>query len=312
MTASNYQKTSFKEYLKEKSFTSKSINRRMVVMEMFWKWLEKENLEAEEVSYNDLLSYMKYKRVNGASQRTLQNYMGMIKHFYEHLLREGKVSINPASDIEVKGVKRKMLYHILEPHELQALYNQYPDDTRSTAAPKEIRNKVMLGLLVNQGLTTPELSRMEVSDIDLRQGIIDVKGSRRSNGRKMKLESHQVMEMYDYTLRVRQLIKELPAKRKYQERQESERLFIGDGGNPPAGGLSNLMTQLMIKVRKMNPSVLNAQQIRASVITKWLRMYNLREVQYLAGHKYISSTEGYLENEMEGLKEEIQQYHPMG
>lgn len=71
------------------------------------------------------------------------------------------------------------------------------------------------------------------------------------------------------------------------------------------------MTQLMIKVRKINPSVQNAKQIRASVITKWVKMYNLREVQYLAGHRYISGTEGYLQNDMEGQKKEVQQYHPL-
>ena len=60
---------------------------------------------------------------------------------------------------------------------------------------------------------------------------------------------------------------------------------------------------------ELNPSVLNAKQIRASVITKWLKMYNLREVQYLAGHRYISSTESYLQNDLEGLKEEVQQFH---
>ncbi|WP_425391695.1 tyrosine-type recombinase/integrase [Ekhidna sp.] len=305
MKVSDYQKTSFREYLKSKAFTSKSIDRRMVVMRMFWKWLEKENLEAEEVSYNDLMMYMKYKSRKGATQRTIQAYMGIIKHFYEHLLREGKINVNPASDVEVKGVKRKMLYHILEPHELQSLYNQYPIDT-----PKEIRNKVMLGLLVNQGVATAELSRMEVKDVDLRQGIIDVKGSRKSNGRKLKLEAHQVMEIYDYVMRVRAEIKEINPKRKYQERQENENLFIGDGGN--ASNFSNYMTRLMVKVRKMNPSVLNAQQLRASVITKWLRMYNLREVQYLAGHRYISSTESFLENDLIGLKEEVQQFHPLG
>jgi len=36
------------------------------------------------------------------------------------------------------------------------------------------------------------------------------------------------------------------------------------------------------------------------------------EVQYLSGHRYISSTESYLENEMGGLQEEVQQYHPLG
>ncbi len=68
----------------------------------------------------------------------------------------------------------------------------------------------------------------------------------------------------------------------------------------------------MVRARKINASVLNAKQIRASVITKWLKNYNIREVQYLAGHRYISSTESYLQNDVEGLNEEVQQYHPLG
>ncbi|MEQ8905140.1 tyrosine-type recombinase/integrase [Ekhidna sp.] len=305
MIQSDYQKMSFEEYLKSKAFTNGSIRSGMNVIDQFKVWLKKENLRAEEVGYNDLMLYMKYRSRKGASQRTIQAYMSVIKHYFEHLLREEKISSNPASEIEVKGVKRKVLYHILEPHELQSLYHKYQDES-----PKGIRNKVMLGLLVNQALNTSELAKLEVKDIDLRQGIIDVKGSRRSNGRKLKLEAHQVMEMYNYVLKVREEIKAIQPKRKYQERQENENLFIGDGGN--ADNFSNYMTQLMIKVRKINPSVKNAKQIRASVITKWLRMYNLREVQYLAGHRYISSTEGYLENEMEGLIEEVQQFHPLG
>ena len=49
----------------------------------------------------------------------------------------------------------------------------------------------------------------------------------------------------------------------------------------------------------------------ASVITKWLKQYNLREVQYLAGHRYISTTESYQQNDVEGLAEEINMYHPL-
>ena len=63
----------------------------------------------------------------------------------------------------------------------------------------------------------------------------------------------------------------------------------------------------------------NAKQIQASAITKWLNTpastpgwHKLREVQYLAGHHYISSTESYLQNDMEELIEEINLYHPLG
>lgn len=48
------------------------------------------------------------------------------------------------------------------------------------------------------------------------------------------------------------------------------------------------------------------------IIAKWLKTHNLREVQYLGGHRYISSTESFLQNDMEELIEEINQYHPLG
>jgi integrase/recombinase XerD len=277
----------------------------MIVIKLFWKWLEKENVGVENVSYNDLLLYVKYRSKKGASQRTIQHYMGTIKHFYDYLISEEKISNNPTINIEIKGIKRKSLYYILEPHELQALHNQYADK-----AYQDKRNKVMLGLLINQGLKTEELGKLEVKDINLREGKIEVPGGKRSNGRTMTLEAHQVMEMYDYVLKVRLEILEINPKRKSQIKVETDKLFIGEGGS--SSSFSNMMTRIMIRIRKLNPNVLNAKQIRASVITKWLKVYNLREVQVLAGHRYISSTEQYLQNDMEGLQEEVEKYHPLG
>ena len=194
----------FKEYLKSKQFSRKSIDSRLMIINQYWKWLEQENMEAEQVDYNDLLLFMKHCQQKGRSQKTIQHYMVVARHFYEHLLREGQVPVNPASDIEVKGVKRKMLYHILQPHELHSLYNRYNDETL-----KGKRNKVMLGLLVYQGLQTEELAMLETSHIKLREGKIDVPGGKRSNGRTMKLEAHQVMDMYDYVLHTRpEILKE--------------------------------------------------------------------------------------------------------
>ncbi len=262
-------------------------------------------MEPAQISYQDLLGFMRACSKKGISQRTVQHYLNTVKHYYDHLEAEGKVNMNPTLGIEVKGVKRQMLYHILEPHELHKLYNQYPNETH-----RDRRNKVMLGLLVYQGIRTEEMGRMTIKEVKLREGKIDVIGSRKNNGRLMQLESHQVMDMYDYILQVRPEILKMQPKRKSQKKQETEQLFIGEGGN--CYSISNFMTQLMLKVRKINPNVQNAKQIRASVITKWVKTHNLRKAQYLAGHRYISTTEGYLQNDMEGLKEEVQQFHPLG
>jgi len=42
-----------------------------------------------------------------------------------------------------------------------------------------------------------------------------------------------------------------------------------------------------------------------------LTKYNLRQVQYLAGHRYISSTEKYVQDDLENLHEIVNNFHPI-
>jgi len=288
----------FTDYLKQRRFSKASLKTRLTVINRYFDWLDKQGLEAEEVTYNDLLSYIKQNQRKGVSQRTVQNYIGTVKHYYDCLIEKGVIETNPTTDIKVQGVKRKVLYHILEPHELNGLYNNHNDESLIGK-----RNKVMLGLLIYQGLKTEELAKLEVTDIKLREGKIEVPGGRKSNHRTMRLESHQMMEVYDYILQTRPEILN-------QSGERTNKLIITLTGK--SSTTSNLVNSLLRPLKLKYPQLQNAKQIRASVITKWLKMYNLREVQVLAGHRFISSTESYQQNDMEGLKEEILQFHPLG
>lgn len=306
MTRLDYQKMKegFEAYLRSRAYTRSSIITQMRIFGHYWSWIEKQNMELEQVSYNDLLLYMKDQQKKGVTQSTVRSYLGVVKHFYDYLIRENRINTNPAADIAVKGVKRRMLYHILEPHELHHMCHHYPEQTS-----KDKRNKVMLGLLVYQGIKTEELGKLEVKDVKLKEGRIRIPAAFSSNSREMQLESHQVMDMYDYVLKARGEIINTKPDRRTQARIDMERLFIGEGGR--CFSISGFVHQTLKKVKPLNPTVLNAKQIRSSVITKWLKMYNLREVQYMAGHRYVSSTEQYLQNDMEGLKKEIDKFHPL-
>lgn len=289
-------RTSFIEYLKSKSLTPRTISSFDRVVVLFLKWLEKEQMKVEQVSYRDILSFMKscQKQV---SQRTVQLYLNVIRHYYDHLIEESKIEINPVAGIKVQGVKRKALYHIFEPHELHAIYNSYQDETL-----KGKRNKIMLSLLVYQGVKTEELIKLEVQDVKLREGKIEIPGGAKSERRLLQLESHQILEFYDYINNTR---KEIMTN----SGQKTDKLFVSiEGGD----SLDSCMHRLMFWVRRKNKLVVNAKQLRASVIVKWLKMYNLRKVQYLAGHRYISSTEAYQQSEMQGLTEEVNKFHPLG
>jgi integrase/recombinase XerD len=46
------------------------------------------------------------------------------------------------------------------------------------------------------------------------------------------------------------------------------------------------------------------------VTTHWLKQYNLREVQYMAGHRYVRLAEAYMVNQMEDLRADIDQFYP--
>lgn len=290
-------KQSFNEYLKRKELTHRSIETAEKTVRRFLQWTEKENLSPEQVRYQDILLWMKHRQKSGTSQRSIQHYLCMIRHYYDYLIEQEQAAHNPVGGVKVQGVKRKTLYHIFQPHELHALYNHYAENTLV-----QKKNKVMLGFLVYQGLPIEDLARLEVTDVKLKAGQVEIPGGRTSNARTLNLEPSQYMSLHEYITETRKKILE-------QSGEITTRLIVSRRNGKH---FSNLVQELLRQLKQQNKQVKNAQQLRASVIVKWLRQHNLRQVQYMAGHRYISSTEAYQQNETEGLSKEIEQYHPLG
>ncbi|MEP7109706.1 MAG: carboxylesterase family protein [Ferruginibacter sp.] len=78
------------------------------------------------------------------------------------------------------------------------------------------------------------------------------------------------------------------------------------------GNLHNNISLLTEELKGINPTIKNALHIRASVILHWLRQHNKRQVQYMAGHKDITSTEMYQVQEPETLTNQLNKHHPFG
>ena len=293
------EQPSFKKYLLQKGYSLQSIKSFEVVVTKYLKWLKKENIAAISASYNDVVHYIQKLR-NTVKQRTIQSETNAIKHYYNYLKELDLVVENPTLHIAVKGVKRKILYNTLNKQELEKLYNDYRNIESASLAKK--RNEIIVSLLVYQGLNSTELGRLTTADLKLREGKIFINGTRRSNERTLKLESHQILDFMEYTLQVRQTILQETGK-------QTDLLFTSFGSST---SFNNIISKLLPQLKKLNKKVKSVHQIRTSVIVHWLKMYNLREVQYMAGHRYVSSTEAYLINDLEDLQEEIEKYHPIG
>lgn len=307
----------FKEWLLLKRYSPATAATTVRIVEYFRGWAEREGIIAlEEISYQDAMSFIQWGGKHGASQKTIANYLNHIRKFYQFQISEGVVKDDPVAHIKVQGIKRKIYHDILSTEELQQLYQQYPT-TIETSLPsskeqkwvyppqeKNIlsrrRNKVILSLLVYQGLRVEEVAALNVQDLQTREGKITIHSQRRIAARVMRLESHQVYELMDYVNEIR--------KQFLQSGDNTSKLFTQrDGGENFYG-----ITQMMLKhLRKINSRVKNFDQIRASVITHWVKQYDLRKAQYLAGHKYVSSTEKYKANVIDQLQEDVIKYHPL-
>lgn len=294
----------YKKYLLSKGFSTSTTESYYKNVLQYITWTETQHIEAEYSTYNEVMGYVQYLKNKGVKQRTAQLHINSLKHYFKWIIQRQLRNDNPTLNINIKGIKRRKLYNIISKSLLEKIYHDYEVTQLTTKEHQGIakRNKIILGFIIYQGLGTSELNKMEVSDVQLREGKVFIKSSRKSNERTLKLEAHQVLDVMEYTLKTRaELLQEHP--------KETEQLLITKG---TSNRLHNAIQKLLAKLKKEHKDIESLQQIRASVITHWLKVYNLREVQYMAGHRYVSSTESYLINDLEDLQEEVNKYHPIG
>ncbi len=301
----------YKSYLQQKGYTTKTIEGNLYSKAQLEKWLKSEGISVETCTYNDLMAYVQSLK-GKVKQKTIELYLTKISHYFEYLKATKKRKSNPVNQIKVQGIQRQELHEILNKGELEQLYqnyevyeNDHPNKHYHWFNNQQLsqkRNKVIIGLIVYQGLDTAALTNLQTTDLKLREGKIQVPGSRKSNARTLKLQADQILDLMEYQQVTRgKLLK--------QSNQQSDRLLISIGQSQK---LYNTLQCLLKQLKTLNPKVTSIRQLRASVITYWLKNYNLREVQYMAGHRYVSSTEAYLINDLDDLQEEVSKYHPMG
>ena len=275
----------FTEYLTNKKHSASTIKTYTAYIERFLTWLQLEGIEVEVFTYNDLLAFMQHCSRSGVSKRALHNMLCVVRHYCNYLMHEKRRSDNPAAGLFIKGLVRKLPAGLLSTEEMEELYRQY-----SIQLNIEASKKIMLGLLVYQGLRVEELMQLDLNDIKLKEGKIKISGTGRTNERILQLHAGQVMLLQQYL-----------DKNKWQ----TGKLF-SEGRS-----LNNRIKHLFSQLKKLNAKVINAKQLRSSVITEWLRKNNLRHVQYMAGHKYVSSTQRYQLNNLDDLTNELKHHHPM-
>jgi integrase/recombinase XerD len=288
----------FKDYLKEKQLAPGSVKIYCDGIKEFLEWIGKHHYTIENIRYADLMRYMKHSERKGNNKARMQRKFLALRHYFNYMIKLKNVESNPARGVYVRGVPRRLPHNLVDYDELLKLYESY-----EVKSVRDQRDKVILGLLIFQGITIEELETIEEQHIFLREGKIKIPATDRTNDRLLKLEASQVIELQEYLTKTRNRILYGPS---VNEPEKIRQMIIGmEGGTNLAGDVGLVMKRLQ------HCKVTTASQIRASVVAQWTRIHDVRIVQYMSGHKYVSTTERYQATHLEDLKEQMRIYHPL-
>ena len=300
----------FKAYLQQKGLSVHTQKFYCYQVERFLTWYKDDAINAQTKDVLKYLDYLQNKR--GLQNITRANHLISINHYF-HFIGLGNVT----AFIELQGTKKQVLHYIYSAEELTELYDNYhavyiqgfdPSDWKTSLEGKW-RNYVMLGLLVFQGVQTNELDTLTVNDIDFVKAKISITPKYSlGNARTLALEASQIGALMYYLQNIRpqflihhaepidKLFLPVP---KYMNTKDRHKQSI----MPALRHFSNDLKKLNRDFKKMT-------QLRASVITHWIKTLGLRKAQVMAGHKSIVSTEEYVHNDLEALIEDISKFNP--
>ncbi|QMU66240.1 MAG: tyrosine-type recombinase/integrase [Flavobacteriaceae bacterium] len=295
----------FKDYLHKEDYAKTTIESYSRNLLKFTDWCSYQNYDAQIIDYKSCIEYVghiqKQRKGKSVSKSTVRSEIGALKIYFNYLVETEIRFENPIQNIHIRGERRTVNHNLLDFDELEDLYYSY--QTENIVFPNcpsvSIRNKIITGFMVYQGLNATALKTLRYEHLDMSKGTIYIPSTRKTNSRTLSLQSQQILPLWRYLEKDREVLQEkIDCHTQGLFPVKGDRFFLND--------------RLFFELRKLNHKVKNAKQIRASVITYWLSQHNIREVQYMAGHHYISSTERYQQDDLENLHELIESLHPIG
>ena len=254
------------------------------------------NKTLKAATREDLLAVLAAEIQQGKSPRSVARYLSAYRQFYRWLVREGAISSDPVALIESPKTGRSLPKALTE-QQVETLLAAPDLDSRLGK-----RDKSMLELMYATGLRVSELVGLELSNLNLNQGVVRVMGK----GRKERLVpigdvAHDSLKLYLASGRPELL-----------KGAQTDSVFV----TSRKSAMTRQAFWYMLRRYAAQcdiPQKLSPHMLRHSFATHLLNHgADLRVVQLLLGHSDLSTTQIYTHIAREGLKRMHETHHPRG
>ena len=247
--------------------------------------------DLKQIDEQHIRGFIAWRHRQGIQSKSLQRQLAAVRTFFNHLLRESRLSYNPARAIQAPKAARK-LPTTLDVDQTAQLLEIRADD------PLALRDRAILELFYSSGLRLSELVELDLADIDLHDAVVQVTG-KGNKDRRLPVGRKAIDAINDW----------LTLRHNYID-QEQKALFVSQRGSR----LSSRSIQQRLRGRAIQQGIdihVHPHMLRHSFASHLLESSgDLRAVQELLGHADISTTQIYTHLDFQHLAKVYDAAHP--
>ena len=253
------------------------------------------NIEPTHLTYENLQEFVIELYDLGLSARSQARIISGIKQFFDFLILEEEIKIDPSEMLEMPRIGRK-LPEILSIEEIDQLINAI-----DMSKAEGHRNKAILETLYSCGLRVSELVELKFSQLYFDEGFVRVIG--KGNKERLVPVSESVeheIGVYNDHVRRHQIV----------QKGNENIVFLNRRGAKLTRVMIFTIIKDLAKSIGLNKSI-SPHTFRHSFATHMIEGgANLRAIQDMLGHESITTTEIYTHLDQRFLREAIISYHP--
>lgn len=228
------------------------------------------------------------EELNDLAHSSVARKLSAVKAFYKFLYREDILTENPAADITVPKLPRRLP---------KALNKKETGQILSVTAGKA-RDTAMLELLYSAGIRVSELVNIKLTDVNFAECFLKVKG-KGSKERLVPLGSKALSSIRQYIETEREKL-----------RNPAAELFLSHNGK----ALTRAMVWKLVKRLSLGTGIsknISPHTFRHSLATHLIENgADIRTVQEILGHANIATTQIYTSVSREHLRRVYANAHP--
>ena len=295
----DYEVNEFKNYLKlERSLSNNSIDAYLLDIRKLTSFISENystSLSIENINVSIIESFIKYLFKSESSTYSQARIVSGLKSFFNYLLLEEKIDINPMELIDAPKLVRK-LPETLSIQEIEIIIDAIDLDSK-----EGMRNKAILETLYSCGLRVSELVNLKVQNLFLDIGFIKVLGK----GMKERLVPIGTKAAECISLYINEYRKSINISEGFEGY-----LFINRRGKNLTRNMIFIIVKDLVKKAGLNKNI-SPHTFRHSFATHLIEGgADLRAVQEMLGHESITTTEIYTHLNKNYLKEVVNKFHP--